>query len=661
MNRKERRAAAKRKARDGGAGGLVVGNAGKASKHRAEGREALLTLGRQLHEQGRLQAADRYYVQALQADPDDAEALRLRGALALQIGNHEAAAGLLRRAVKHLPEDAEVHLHLAAALEGLGPAKEAERVYRKAVTLAPGDAGARMQLGAFLRLSGDLAAAEPALREARALDPGHAASAYHLAALLIQAGRGAEAVAHAEAAHASEPGDADILIVLGVARQHAGDFAGAEAAFRWVDRLKPGNLGAAINLASLLVADGRLAEAETAARAAVEAAPESVPALLNLGVVLTAMERFEEGEAIYRRVLDHAPDHAEAWGNHANLFRMAGRHEEAETAYRRALALDPEGARHRFQLGMGLLALGRLEEGWALYEHGFACGERRPNREPDAARWQGERLETGRLHIWPEQGVGDEIRFLGLVGEAAARAGGETLVECDARLLPLARRSFPAITFAATDAVAARDGDRRIPMGSLAAMLRARGADFPDHAGYLEADPAARADFAERLAALGPGLKVGIAWRSGLTSSRRDSAHGPLDDWAPILTMAGVRPVSLQYGDVEGEVARAEAAHGIHIARWPDLDLRQDLDRVAALIAELDLVIATGSSVCDLAGALGTPLWALYRPRDWVMLGTDGTPWYPRARVFCRRPGEGWARLIAEAVAPALAGLRDRG
>lgn len=661
MNRKQRRAAEKRKTPTAGAPLL-------ADRHRAEGRAALLTLGQQLHAEGRLEAADRYYVQALQADPNDAEALRLRGALAHQIGNHAAAVELLKRAAARLPRHAELRLHLAAALEALGRRGEAERVYRKALSLAPDSAEAQTQFAAFLRST----PGEPGREEAERLlrrvlqrDRADPAAGYHLSALLIQAGRAAEALPVAEAASAAAPDDLDLLIALGVARQHTGDLDGAEAAFREVDRRAPGNLGAAINLASLLIAQNRAEEAEGTARAALARDRDSLPAMLNLGVVLASAEEIEEAEALYRRVLELAPDHADAWGNYANLLRMAGRHEEALDAYERAVALRPDDPRARFQKGMGLLALGRLTEGWALYEAGFQAGERRPERAHPAPRWAGAALAADEvLHIWPEQGVGDEIRFLSLVAEAAERAGGRTIVECDARLVPLVRRSMPTLEAAAADTEAAAAAEAaasaQIPMASLPAILRPDPQSFPERRGWLSPDPAAAEDFAARLDALGPGLTVGIAWTSGLDSLRRRTAHGALRDWAPILAMEGVRPVSLQYGDVSQELRAAEAETGAAIARWDDLDLKDDLDRTAALISRLDLVIATGSSVGDLAGAVGAPLWSLLRPRDWVTLGQDRNPWMPQARVFFRRPGEGWARLIEQEVAPALARLRDR-
>lgn len=96
---------------------------------------------------------------------------------------------------------------------------------------------------------------------------------------------------------------------------------------------------------------------------------------------------------------------------------------------------------------------------------------------------------------------------------------------------------------------------------------------------------------------------------------------------------------------------------GVRIARIEGLDLKDDLEGAAALAAALDLTVATGSSAVDLAGAAGAPVWALFRPKDWVTLGTERHPWLPSVRVFFRRPGEGWARLLEEEVAPALAGL----
>ena len=63
----------------------------------------------------------------------------------------------------------------------------------------------------------------------------------------------------------------------------------------------------------------------------------------------------------------------------------------------------------------------------------------------------------------------------------------------------------------------------------------------------------------------------------------------------------------------------------------------------AALISQLDLVIAIDTSVVHVAGALGLPLWiALVDKSDWRWgLGREDSVWYPTARLFREeRPGD---------------------
>ena len=70
------------------------------------------------------------------------------------------------------------------------------------------------------------------------------------------------------------------------------------------------------------------------------------------------------------------------------------------------------------------------------------------------------------------------------------------------------------------------------------------------------------------------------------------------------------------------------------IHEFDGLDLLNDLEGVAALIAELDLVIAPTNTVSDLAGALGTPVWFLDLEPNWALFGAEGHAWFPRARVY---------------------------
>ncbi|MGD0390768.1 MAG: glycosyltransferase family 9 protein, partial [Tepidisphaeraceae bacterium] len=78
----------------------------------------------------------------------------------------------------------------------------------------------------------------------------------------------------------------------------------------------------------------------------------------------------------------------------------------------------------------------------------------------------------------------------------------------------------------------------------------------------------------------------------------------------------------------------------------------KDFADTAALIANLDLVIAVDTVVAHLAGAMGKPVWVMleFMP-DWRwLLDRDDSPWYPTMRLF-RQPCRGdWESVITRVV-----------
>ena len=84
------------------------------------------------------------------------------------------------------------------------------------------------------------------------------------------------------------------------------------------------------------------------------------------------------------------------------------------------------------------------------------------------------------------------------------------------------------------------------------------------------------------------------------------------------------------------------------IENWMD-DCHDFMD-TAALVQNLDLVIAVDSAVAHLAGALGKPVWLLNRFRsEWRWgLESERTPWYPSMRIFRQGEDTSWDRVIAQ-------------
>ncbi|MCG5242354.1 tetratricopeptide repeat protein [Azospirillum doebereinerae] len=544
--------------------------------------------------------------------PSTALAAALADALARHRAGDFAGAERGYRAILDSHPGQPDALHLLGVLaHQCGHHGEAARLIGEALTRRDGIADYHANLGLALHAQGRATEAEAAYRRALALREAYPEAHNSLGSALQERGRLDEAIVHYRRALDLRDGYAEAWTNLGTALHAADRHAGAEEALRRALRLDSGDAVAWTNLGVVLKEAGRLAEAEAAHAEALRLAPGDPETLVNMALLRSAQGHLAEAEALYLQ----------------------------------AVAVDPAFPLARWNLALLRLGQGRLPEGQALYEARFASRRVQGGRDDlTLPRWDGSDPVTSRILVWREQGLGDELLFGSVLPDLVARAGHVT-VECDARLVGLLARSLPGATVRAPTQ-APTDADAQIAMGSLPGVLRRRLADFPTAAGWLRPDPARAAPWRDRLAALGPGLRVGICWRSQHRAGERKHAYTALKDWAPLFAVPGLTLVSLQYDDAGTEIAEAEARFGVRLHRWADTDLKHDLEAAAALTAALDLVVTVATSVGEMAGALGVPVWRFGGPGDWTALGTAVRPWFPAMRLWSARPGEDLAGVL---------------
>jgi hypothetical protein len=242
-----------------------------------------------------------------------------------------------------------------------------------------------------------------------------------------------------------------------------------------------------------------------------------------------------------------------------------------------------------------------------------------------------------------------------------AEAGATVTFIANPRLPSLLARTYPEVRLLPDPALSGQalpldtvgPADFETPLGSLPRWLRRSLHDFPAANRPLAPDPVRRDLWRQRLGALGPGLKIGICWRSGSLTPERARHYSRLDAWGPIFALSGVSWINLQYDDCAAELRDVEERFGVSIHRWDDLDLRNDLEGVVALMSGLDAVITAPTAVSSFAGALGVPTWQLDSGSDWTVGGADRSPWFPSIEVV-RRDERGFSGAI-ERVAASLA------
>jgi hypothetical protein len=96
--------------------------------------------------------------------------------------------------------------------------------------------------------------------------------------------------------------------------------------------------------------------------------------------------------------------------------------------------------------------------------------------------------------------------------------------------------------------------------------------------------------------------------------------------------------------------------------RFTVVEFGEELDRdapfvdTAAIIASLDLVVTSDTSIAHLAGSLGARTWlaTMFAP-DWRwLLAREDSPWYPSLRLFRQSRLRDWSHVFAR-MAAALA------
>ena len=460
---------------------------------------------------------------------------------------------------------------------------------------------------------GDRDGALATLKRAATLDPKSVAVRSFMAVAFVQRGATDLALDHLRVAHDLEPQNPDVLKLL-------------------VDTL---------------VQTGRFQKALTLCEAALRRDRRFYVAWKSLGFIYRRTHRAAQALACYENAIALQPRDVESIANRAIALQDLGRLEDAVAGYEAALAIDPNYVLARFHRSLALLAKGNYAEGWRDYELRLVSSEN-PLPPPAAPRWDGSKLEGRSILVRGEQGIGDQIMFASCLPQLIADAGSCTF-ECSPKLVSLFERSFPEARVRAGGAEDPRAPrpDFEVPLGSLASHYRRSAQDFPRHSGYLKADPVRTREWRSRLAALGPGLKIGISWRGGTAVSRVALRSIPLEAWERVFALPGVRFVSLQYTEgAASELAALARNGGPDVTHWQEAI--DDYDETAALVAALDLTVSVCTSVVHLAGALARPVWVLTPQAPEWRYGTRGEamPWYPSARLFRQeRLGE-WEPLL---------------
>ena len=564
--------------------------------------------------------------------PGDAQVLL--GRLLNSLGRVAESVPILLQALKKQSTPIIVYGSLMRGLAGLGQLEDALQVCRwtRRDSL---DMPIEQRLE-YIKETQQLASA---VNDAR---PNHAATLALLGTALLEESRTFDqGVAYLNAAHGIDSESPDFYLGAGLTRLKAGDFINAHQYF---------STGAAKGSENVELA--RMHAALKAIMEHDESALEALPAvdLLVLGKALSIDQRPTEAVAILQKAVAKAPKLVEAKLSLAIALEMIDRQPEALRPLVSAAKLAPESPDVRSQLAVTALASQHFEEGWALYESRLHLWRRDSQpRDFPMPQWQGEDLTGKSVLIWREEGLGDELCYTSCLPDFIKDHECSVTFECDQRMVSLFERTFPAIDIRpeAIGGEYQNKADFHIPLLSLPRHYRGSLDNFQGAGVKLIPDPARVENWRRRLAELGDGPAIGIGWKSGSRSWRKKPLITELSDWDPFLAREDITVINLQHVDWQEDIALAAARLGrkaVHV--FDDLDLKDDLEEVTALMAAMDAVVGGRCWVSVFAGAVGTPAHIVSRRLNSFKFGLDYDPWTPSTRYYYVPHYEPWTEPI---------------
>lgn len=406
------------------------------------------------------------------------------------------------------------------------------------------------------------------------------------------------------------------------------------------------------NLAMLLAESGRFVESREMYERALRVLPNDVRVVSALCDVYVVLDELDAAVALLESRAALFPAQDQVCCLLGKYCQAAGRTNDALAWLERALELNADHAeahilRGRLLWKQGDYARGAEEIRWASPAHAQAVQEQ-SGAFVDAAG-EAVRLDGRTIVLSADSGAGATLQFVRYAGLLKAQ-GARVVVEAQDELVRLLRGADYVDDVVPlgqlTDA-----GDARVPLHALIGACRTTLERLPAAVPYVHAQAADAEAWRARVAPHG-GLRVGLYWDDQPTQWREVGRSVTFEQMLTLAGRAGVTYFALRGGletPVEGLVD-----HSARLTDFADL---------AALVANLDLVITVDAAVAHLAGALGKPVWLLVPPdAEWIwMEGRADSPWYPTLSVF-RQPRAGdWASVFANLAAQLAARAAQHG
>ena len=342
---------------------LASGRAGDARgafeaalKVDARNVDALIGQGTVFFQESRFTEALTRFDTALQARPDDENAIGYDARAKIKLERLKEAKDQLVAARSKFPKSMRITFALAQAESALGNAADAEKDFKQAIDFADPKSADSIEpsiaLATLLIAHNRDKDAAQVIEDAKAKLPDEAPVAVALGEYDAAQGRYDDAVMHFKHALELSPSSLSTHFKLGVTYRHMRKPELAAKEFDQVLTIDKDYPGLALERGLLFEESGEVERALEKFKTAPATAPDDADLQLRVGAAYVAINRPDDALPMLRKVLEKRPASAEA--NHylgRAIFAKDGSSNEAMRYLRHAVELDPNRAEYHLYVG----------------------------------------------------------------------------------------------------------------------------------------------------------------------------------------------------------------------------------------------------------------------------------------------------------------------
>ncbi len=555
---------------------------------------------------GNIALAKSLYVEILNKQEDNIQALVNLGALYKGQGHYSLSLGMLKKAEMVAPNHLSILLNLATLYMEISDANQAMQYYEKAQKISPNDANIDNMIAIAYEKAGDNTKAMHYYKEAIKKDVKFVKAYNNIGVILYRQGQYTRAIELFKMALEADINYLPTYVNLGASCNKAGMYEQGEQI-----------------LLDLLARDENYAGAYA-----------------NLGNIYNKQNRYDKALWAHEKALELDSKAASNYANIGITYKNLHRYEEAKEALETAIMIDPHFTNAHFDLATTYLMLEEYESGFEAYEWRFQKPQMRTLLQESEEIVSQPKfaldLETKNktLLLYTEQGFGDILQFSRFVSLLKKRFSDLTVhiqVRKELKTLFEELDMFDKV-YDKEESLGAFD--YQYALMSLPYLFGVTKEEI-DNQAYI---PMPTGELEIELDS--DTSNIGIVWGASNTGESYHDKVFSLEYFKPLLKEDAIRLYSLQVGEDAAQIEELGLDKDI-----VDLaPLLTDFRQTALAINQLDMVVTSDTSVAHLAGALGKEVVILLQKNaDWRWgRGGEESVWYESATLLRQEKQGEW-------------------